>query len=71
MRNKKHVYIVVMLIIIGIALVSILGIHAGPLQVKGVKDIRFGIDIRGGVEAVMNRTTLTEFRQKRSSNLQG
>jgi protein-export SecD/SecF family membrane protein len=52
MRNKKHVYIIVMLIIIGIALVSILGIHAGPLQVKGVKDIRFGIDIRGGVEAV-------------------
>jgi len=52
MRSRKHMYIVVMLLIIAIALISIFGINAGPIQIKGVKDIRFGIDIRGGVEAV-------------------
>jgi protein-export SecD/SecF family membrane protein len=33
-------------------LVAFFGINAGPIQVKGLSDIRFGIDIRGGVEAI-------------------
>lgn len=52
MRVNRFAYIVVMLLITGITLVSIFGLHAGPIQIKGMKEIRFGIDIRGGVEAV-------------------
>lgn len=52
LKINKFMYIIVMLLIIGIALTSIFGVNAGPIQIKGVKDIRFGIDIRGGVEAV-------------------
>ena len=52
MRNNKHIFIVVMLIIISIALISFFGINAGPIQIKGMQNIRFGIDIRGGVEAI-------------------
>jgi len=52
LRINKNMYIVVILLIIGIALIAFFGIHAGPIQIKGMQDIRFGIDIRGGVEAV-------------------
>ncbi|MFA9423355.1 MAG: protein translocase subunit SecD [Sedimentibacter sp.] len=52
MRTNKHAYIFVILLIIGIALTAIFGISAGPIQIKGMQDIRFGIDIRGGVEAI-------------------
>lgn len=52
MRINKYMYIVVVLLIIGVALIAFFGIDAGPVQIKGMKDIRFGIDIRGGVEAV-------------------
>lgn len=52
MKISKFMYVIVILLIVGIALTAFLGIHAGPLQIKGMKDIRFGIDIRGGVEAV-------------------
>ncbi len=58
MRTNKHIFIVVMLLIVGIALTSFFGINAGPIQIKGMKDIRFGIDIRGGVEAVFEPTDL-------------
>lgn len=58
MRTNKHVYILVILLIIGIALTAIFGINAGPVQIKGMKDIRFGIDIRGGVEAVFEPANL-------------
>jgi len=47
-----------MLLIIGIALVATFGINAGPLKVKGMKDIRFGIDIKGGVEAIFEPANL-------------
>jgi len=52
LRTNKSMYIFVAIFIIALTLISILGINAGPLQVKGVEDMRFGIDIRGGVEAV-------------------
>jgi len=52
LRINKNMYIVVVLLIIGIALTAFFGINAGPIQIKGMKEIRFGIDIRGGVEAI-------------------
>jgi len=52
LRINKNMYIVVILLIIGIALIAFFGIDAGPIQINGMKEIRFGIDIRGGVEAV-------------------
>ncbi len=58
MRINKHMYIPIMLLIIGIALVATFGINAGPLKVKGMKDIRFGIDIKGGVEAIFEPANL-------------
>ncbi|MGD9566732.1 MAG: protein translocase subunit SecD [Sedimentibacter sp.] len=58
MRNNKHIYILVMLLIAGIALTAVFGINAGSIHVKGMKDIRFGIDIRGGVEAVFEPANL-------------
>lgn len=52
MKSRKFNFIVVMILIVCVALVAVFGINAGPLKIKGMKDIRFGIDIRGGVEAV-------------------
>ncbi len=58
MRTNKNMYIFVAIFIVAITLISILGINAGPLQIKGVEDMRFGIDIRGGVEAVFEPENL-------------
>lgn len=58
MRANKHVYILVMFLIVCVALVAIFGVNAGPVQIKGMKDIRFGIDIRGGVEAIFEPANL-------------
>lgn len=58
MRTNKHIYILVMLLIAGIALTAVFGINFGSIHVKGMKDIRFGIDIRGGVEAVFEPAKL-------------
>nr|WP_312576877.1 protein translocase subunit SecD [Sedimentibacter sp.] len=52
MRTNKYIYIFVLLLIVCVALVAYFGINAGPIQIKGISDMRFGIDIRGGVEAV-------------------
>lgn len=58
MRINKHMYILVILLIICISLVAVFGVNAGSVQIKGMKDIRFGIDIRGGVEAVFEPADL-------------
>lgn len=58
MRTNKHMYIIVMFLIVGIVLTAVFGINAGPIHVKSMKDIRFGIDIRGGVEAVFEPANL-------------
>ena len=58
MKTNKHVYIIVMLLITGIALTAVFGINADPLKIRGMKDIRFGIDIKGGVEAVFEPSNL-------------
>ncbi len=58
MRVNKYMYIPVMLLIICIVFVAVFGVHAGSLNVRGMKDIRFGIDISGGVEAVFEPANL-------------
>ncbi len=58
MRTNKHAYILVIFLIICIALTAAFGISAGPIQIKGIQDIRFGIDIRGGVEAIFEPANL-------------
>jgi protein-export SecD/SecF family membrane protein len=58
MRLNKNMYILVVLLIICISLVAVFGVNAGSVQIKGMKDIRFGIDIRGGVEAVFEPADL-------------
>lgn len=55
-RIKKPVFFIVALLILFVTYASIAGIHGqnGDLQItyiKGASDIRWGIDIRGGVEA--------------------
>lgn len=58
MRTNKYIFIVIMLLIAGIALTAVFGINLGPIKVKGMNEIRFGIDIRGGVEAVFEPANL-------------
>lgn len=58
MRTNKYNYVLVMLLIILIVLTAAFGIDAGPIHIKGMKDIRFGIDIKGGVEAVFEPANL-------------
>lgn len=58
MRINKHMYIPAILLIAAIALTAVFGINAGPVQIRGMKDIRFGIDIRGGVEAIFEPANL-------------
>lgn len=58
MRTNKYIFILVMLLITGIALTAVFGINLGPIKVKGMNEIRFGIDIRGGVEAVFEPANL-------------
>ncbi len=58
MRLNKNMYILVILLIICISLVAVFGVNAGSVQIKGMKEIRFGIDIRGGVEAVFEPSDL-------------
>ncbi|MCR4908637.1 MAG: protein translocase subunit SecD, partial [Lachnospiraceae bacterium] len=49
MKASKRGIIIFLLILVAFLAIAVLGIGS---QVKGVKDIRYGIDIRGGVEAV-------------------
>ena len=58
MRTNKYAYVLVMLLIVSIALTAVFGINAGPVHIKGMRDIRFGIDIKGGVEAVFEPANL-------------
>lgn len=51
MNIRKHVYLILMLLIVLITVVAIFGVQIGDFKIKSAKEIRFGIDIRGGVEA--------------------
>jgi preprotein translocase subunit SecD len=49
--KKKRTFFIVLLITILLALVAVFGLEIGGLDLKGAGEMRFGIDIRGGVEA--------------------
>ena len=56
-RNRKPVFFIVFLVILALAYTSLMGVYGenGDFKVtyiKGLNDIRWGIDIKGGVEAV-------------------
>lgn len=65
MRAKKYTCVIIALIVAVIVSVAFFGLDFGPLKIKGADEIRFGIDIRGGVEAVyepkdLDRTPTSE-----------
>ena len=52
MKNKKlHIWIALVVI----AFFVCLAIFGCGDSIKGIRDMRFGIDIRGGVEGSLNR----------------
>ena len=52
-KGKPGTIVVIMILVILLSLVAIFGIRlGGETQIKGARDIRFGIDIRGGGEAI-------------------
>ena len=50
MKSKK-VFFIVFLITCALLYVAFYGLHLGSINLKGADEMRFGIDIRGGVEA--------------------
>lgn len=56
MNIRKYVFVIIILLILATTFVAVFGIHIGDsdkgFHIRGAKEIRFGIDIRGGVEAV-------------------
>ncbi len=57
MKDKKSVFFAVAIFILLMSYVAIFGVHIplgddNSFTIKGAPDIRFGIDIRGGVDAV-------------------
>ncbi len=50
-KNSKTTFFIVFLITSALLYAAFLGIHLGSINLKGADEMRFGIDIRGGVEA--------------------
>jgi SecD/SecF fusion protein len=51
LKSNKSIFWITAIIILAITYVSIFGAQIGSLKIPGSNDMRFGIDIRGGVEA--------------------
>ncbi|HHV42357.1 MAG TPA: protein translocase subunit SecD [Clostridiaceae bacterium] len=52
-KGKPYTIVIITVLVVLLSLVAVFGIRlGGQTQVAGARDIRFGIDIRGGVEAV-------------------
>lgn len=49
--NSKRVFFITVLLTAALFCLSIFGLKLGKFEIKGASDMRFGIDIRGGVEA--------------------
>lgn len=49
--NSKRVFFITVLLTAALFCISIFGIKIGDFEIKGADQMRFGIDIRGGVEA--------------------
>jgi len=50
--RSKATFFIVALITLGLFALSLFGLKLGNMEIKGANQMRFGIDIRGGVEAV-------------------
>lgn len=52
MKSKsKATFWIVLAVTIALLFLSLYGLHLGSLNIKGANEMRYGIDIRGGVEA--------------------
>lgn len=52
MKSKsKSTFFIILLIILVLLYLALFGLQLGTLNIKGANNMRFGIDIRGGVEA--------------------
>lgn len=51
MKANKNVFFIVVLITAVLLYIAFFGLHLGGITLKGANEMRFGIDIRGGVEA--------------------
>lgn len=51
LANKKGTFVAVVIIILLISYVALSGLDIGSLHLKGASEMRFGIDIRGGIDA--------------------
>ena len=51
MKSKKKVFFIVAVLTAALLALSLFGLKLGSFEVKGANQMRFGIDIRGGVEA--------------------
>jgi len=49
--KSKSTFFIVVFITAALAYLAFSGLHLGSLNIKGANEMRFGIDIRGGVEA--------------------
>ena len=68
MKNKKlNIWIALGVIFLFVYL-AVFGCGGG---IKGIRDMRFGIDIRGGVEAVFEPAERRKSRQRRNWKWQG
>lgn len=50
-KQSKSTFFIVVFVTAVLLFISIFGINLGGMELKGAKQMRFGIDIRGGVEA--------------------
>lgn len=51
MKSNKNIFFFVVLITAALMYVAFFGLRVGSLDLKGASEMRYGIDIRGGVEA--------------------
>ncbi len=49
-RGHKPTFFIVTLVILALTYVTVFSLNIGSFKIKGAQDIRFGIDIRGGVD---------------------
>lgn len=52
LKAKKFTFFIVLIVTAAITYIAFFGLNVGSLQIKDANQMRFGIDIRGGVEAV-------------------
>lgn len=58
MKNRKPVFFIVIAIVISMVYTAIFGVNMPNLKILGSPDMRYGIDIRGGVEALFQPVDL-------------